>query len=82
MASSELRDRDGIPYKYPARSCIYCNNYPCMGIFFNVHDNLLQRLTPERAFELHLLCNFAKYGCTQYMDKKTVIHGTGQESNN
>lgn len=81
MSTSELRDRDGVLYKFPARSCLFCNNFPCMELFNNIQDNLLTRITPKRAFELHLLCDFAKYGCREYSDEKRV-HDIYSESSN
>ena len=52
-----------------------------MELFNNIQDNLLTRITPKRAFELHLLCDFAKYGCREYSDEKRV-HDTYSESSN
>ena len=43
------RDKNGIKYKFPERSCLECSKYP----YFTGIDKCV--------------CDFAKYGCTQYV---------------
>jgi hypothetical protein len=48
------KDKNGVVYKFPDRTCTDCNKYPC----FNGMANCK--------------CNFAKYGCLQYIDNNKI----------
>ena len=48
-----FRDKNGVYYKYPERSCKRCQLYPCV-------PNMDK-----------LLSDFAKYGCTNWLDVNT-----------
>lgn len=51
MKNNILKDKNGVKYKCPTRSCKDCLNYPC---FVGIQK---------------CVCDFAKYGCSEYRDK-------------
>lgn len=44
------KDKNGIVYKYPKRSCKLCLKYACLDM-------------------TNFKCDFAKYGCKDYIEK-------------